>query len=174
MKNILTFLIIVMPLATFSQPFNIDDKKGFKDFKIGDNLQKWTGQLKELGITTGTTAYLYQGSCCDKIIDYRVKEIKLFFDKSNKLVNIEIKFSMADLNNDGRWLTNEVQAVGSSFKSYFGAPNSESIDYGEFIYFWSGKSVGMTLLIKGDAKSDEAMVIIRDVNKEKLDQESKF
>lgn len=172
-------LLLITALLTISitveaQYIDLDKKKGFKDLKIGDDLSKWKSDLQELGATTGTKAYKYVGYCCTEILDYKVKEIRLFFDLEDKMVNMEIKFSMKDLDKDGYILTGEVMQVAKVFNSYFGNPTSQSIDYGEFIFHWGGNTIGMTLRIEGQLDSDEAIVIIRDIEKERKGRESKF
>ena len=93
MKRFLTsiFVSLIFLTGLFAQTIDkLDQKNGFKDFTLGDTYSKWEGQLSlEGNYDDGSKAYLYKGTCCNKVFDYPVEKIILKFN-NNKLIAIYI------------------------------------------------------------------------------------
>ena len=90
MKTLLTtILTLLLYTGLFAQTIDkLDEKNGFKDFTLGDNLTKWENQLSYEGKwDDGSLAYLYKGTCCNKVFSYAIEKTILRSSK-NKLVGI--------------------------------------------------------------------------------------
>jgi hypothetical protein len=88
--NLILFIMFLISTAIGQTITKLDDKNGFKDFTLGDSLIKWHNQLNfEANWEDDTKAYLYTGSCCQKLFDYQVEKIILRFSEE-KLVGIYI------------------------------------------------------------------------------------
>jgi|TARA_B110000902_G_scaffold177020_1_gene200763 hypothetical protein len=129
----------------------LDTKNGFKDFTLGDSYTKWQSQTKFEGSwDDGTKAYLYTGSCCNKVFSYAIDKIVLRFS-ANKLVGIYItteKFQKgyAESGIYTKWRTDDFESIKSSFSYLFGKPTSVDApeNSGEITHLWVGKKVLLT------------------------------
>ena len=77
MKTLLTtILTLLFYTGLFAQTIDkLDEKNGFKDFTLGDNLTKWENQLSYEGKwDDGSLAYLYKGTCCNKVFIGNLKK----------------------------------------------------------------------------------------------------
>jgi hypothetical protein len=98
MKKLIVLLILVLSFLRMIAQNNteLDIKNGFKDFQIGDDYSKWKDYMYELiyenpsSVPVGSKLYNYIGSCCRKIFDFDLKEIRLTF-YNNKLVVIDLE-----------------------------------------------------------------------------------
>lgn len=71
----------------------IDSKSGFKDFKLGDNFNKWKNQLTYEKESGGLHFYNYTGICCKELFGKNIIEIRLGFEYG-KLVVIAASFEI--------------------------------------------------------------------------------
>jgi hypothetical protein len=143
----LTSLIFSLFICTmiYSQTIDkLDEKKGFKDFILGDSYEKWQSQLKFEGASDdGSRAYVYIGSCCNKVFNYPVDRIVLRFNNS-ELVAIYITTMrfQKEYEYSGKyteWRTVDFENIKSSFSSLFGPPTH--VDAPNDRYIWLGKKV---------------------------------
>lgn len=151
----------------------LDEKNGYKDFKLGDSYSKWENQLKYEGdYDDGSKAYSYQGECCKKIFEYNIEEIILRFS-NNKLVIIDItteKFQK-EYNISGKytdWRAVDFESINSSFSIIFGKPTQVEMskDTGEVIHIWAGKKVMLISRYEnlGYKSGDRQIITIIDIN----------
>tara|TARA_B110000908_G_C10209557_1_gene429478 strand:- start:903 stop:1490 length:588 start_codon:yes stop_codon:yes gene_type:complete len=91
-NRVLLFTAILLSSFMNAQSISeLDKRNGFKDFKIGDSLDKWSSSAKFLGNNNGISSYLYTGYCCNKVFDQEVESIELIFNNAKKLVAIGIR-----------------------------------------------------------------------------------
>ena len=103
-KLTISILSLISTLVSFSQSINdLENKKGFKEFKLGDSYNKWSNQLKEINNSTNYSEklYHYEGYCCKQAFQNEVDHIFLSF-KDNKLIEITVflKYFRGSKNSD--------------------------------------------------------------------------
>lgn len=84
---------IVISVSAFCQSTTLDTKRGFKNFVIGDNKTKFDGNLEYYKTTSeGNVGYKYKPKTVSEtyVFNYEFNLILLFFDKSDKLVTINL------------------------------------------------------------------------------------
>ncbi len=69
---------------------DLDNKRGFKDFKLGDNYYQWSASIQLIKVDETKKQYLYNGNCCNTLFDYSVEKIDLIFE-NNVLTIILVK-----------------------------------------------------------------------------------
>jgi len=176
MKTLLTSILTLLFISTglFAQTIDkIDEKNGFKDFTLGDNLTKWESQLSYEGNwDDGSKAYLYKGTCCNKVFNYSVEKIILRFS-SNKLVSIYItteKFQKGykESGEYTKWRSDDFESIKSSFSYLFGKPTSVDAPEGsgEVTHYWAGKKVILSSKYEylGVQDGDRQQINIVDIN----------
>ena len=91
MKNTLLYLLLFLTCNCFSQTIDkLDERNGFKDFKLGDSFDKWKTSLEYIGINPDEEKlYKYTGVCCKDVFDSQAENIELIFAK-NGLIYIGI------------------------------------------------------------------------------------
>ena len=175
MKTLLTtILTLLLYTGLFAQTIDkLDEKNGFKDFTLGDNLTKWGNQLSYEGKwDDGSLAYLYKGTCCNKVFSYEIEKTILRFSK-NKLVGIYLttqKFQKGykESGEYTKWRSDDFESIKSSLSYLFGKPTTVDTpkDTGEVKYIWAGKKV--MLLSKyeylGVQNGDRQQISIVDIN----------
>jgi hypothetical protein len=84
--------LFINPIVTFSQVNSaLDQKNGFRDFKLGDSFDKWKASLKYVSMRSdGDKLYEYTGTCCNNVFSFSVNKIQLVYS-ANKLVHIFIE-----------------------------------------------------------------------------------
>lgn len=149
MKKRMTVILTIILLSnySFSQTLDkLDEKRGFKEFAIGDSYDKWKSQVKEIGLwKDGGTGYEYIGNCCDEIFDYPVGKILLRFN--NKILeaiiittgNFQKPFS--ETGEYTKWRPDDFGRIKSLFSQLFGQPTSMKDDGGNVTFYWQGKEV---------------------------------
>lgn len=90
-KTIITTLIclFISPVLVSQNKEKLDEKNGFRDFKLGDTYSKWQSNLSYQESRDGVKRYFYTGNCCNTLYNYPVKRILLDFE-NNKLITISL------------------------------------------------------------------------------------
>jgi hypothetical protein len=164
--------MLVFCNCSFGQTISeLDSKNGFKDFKIGDLLSKWQSNLTFDGTwDDGSKAYLYNGTCCNKVFDYEVAKTILRF-KDNKLVGIYIttKKFQEGYTSSGvytKWRPDDFESIKNSFTYLFGPPFSTTKDdkTGSIIHIWRGKKISLvsTYEYLGIMDGDRQQIVVLD------------
>jgi len=145
-KNKIVFVIVSCLFISniFAQDINfLDEKKGFKDFTIGDSYAKWQNQiqLNSFDKQDSTYSYKYTGTCCQDVFNYSIEGIQLKFYK-NKLVSI---FIVTDFFQNGKptWRTDDYMSINKSLSNLFGKESLINMDEktGNATYTWQGQKV---------------------------------
>ena len=176
MKNLLlTFvLFFITTLNIHGQTIeNLDIKRGFKDFTLGDALSKWGTELEyKSRIDENTFSFTYVGDCCAKVFEYDVDDITLRF--SNKvLVGIDIKTKkiQKEYTVSGKYTkftTDHLDNVKSSLSYLFGEPSLYNVQESDatFYYSWIGKEVILILTYQYLGVSGGDLLIINVIDLE--------
>jgi hypothetical protein len=141
-KTSLIILTLVLTIKIFAQNIQtLDEKRGFKDFTIGDTYLKWEKQLSFnfYDEKDSTTNYSYIGTCCQEVFNYNVDGINLKF-KNNKIVKIYIilkPFRTKYLSLP----TDDYLSINNSLSNIFGTLTSIEKNQDEVIYKWTGKKI---------------------------------
>jgi hypothetical protein len=138
-------ILLIFSSRFFAQTIDkLDEKNGFKDFKLGDNFSKWQYEVEYEGTwEDGTKGYVYKGNCCNKLFDYPIENITLKF-ADNKLVTIMIstKKFQREYKESGeytKWRSNDFENINSSFSYLFGKQTTIVVE--KDTYVWSGNKV---------------------------------
>ena len=170
MKKYLLIIFTFHFLISFSQvSTKLDEKKGFKEFILGDSFSKWSSKLNLIANKGDYKKYIYIGKCCQTVFNYNVYKIELEF-KLEKLVNIYITLDQWEEPNETRQYTDisnclyEIKKLATQFSILFGE-NSEYIKDDEktmITYGWYGNKVGLTCSMEyqGYKSGCESIIII--------------
>ena len=182
----LSILIFCLFLANYAhgQTINkLDEKNGFKDFKLGDSYTKWSNYLTFDGTwKDGSKAYVYTGNCCNTVFEYDIESIILRF-YSEKLVAIILttkKFQESfDVSGQyTNWRSKDFESIKTSFSILFGPPTG--LDKGEntgtITHSWIGKKVVLFSVYEylGTISGDRQKIIIGDLNFSNSDIQNGF
>jgi hypothetical protein len=125
-KTILLIALVTIFVNAIGQDLSkLDEKNGFKTFKLGDSKSKYEGKLKfwKYIQNDNSTGYFYTGNESElfNVFELSFDYIKLFFDNSNKLVGILIlkEYSGDDRNHYQIALADNKKLLGN-FSSMFG------------------------------------------------------
>ncbi|CAA7386950.1 hypothetical protein [Chryseobacterium fistulae] len=145
MKKLLFISYTLLSVSSFGQNIaQLDEKNGFKDFKLGDPLSKWSSQVRHVGrISDNTEAYDYVGICCNMLFNYSLENIKLIFNNS-KLIGIMLKTTYFqkpyNISNEfTKWRSQDFESINNSFTQLFGEPTSIKAE--ETTFHWTGNKV---------------------------------
>lgn len=155
MKRIIQTLVFSLIFSNlFSQSIsNLDEKNGFKDFKLGSTLDSYNSSIRLLAtFPDKSKIYLYTGSCCKTLFSYSLDTIQLRFFE-NKLVGIYLNtqyFRKPTKNPNpsyeelAAFRKDDFESIKNSFTQLFGKPTSA--DYSEksvdaVTYEWKGNKV---------------------------------
>ncbi|MBP6302795.1 MAG: hypothetical protein KBB37_05810 [Bacteroidia bacterium] len=176
MKILFTSIFVSLIFSTplFAQTIDkLDEKNGFKDFKLGDTFLKWQNQIVlEGNWDDSSKAYLYKGPCCDKVFEYPIDKIVLRF-KNNKMVGIYIttkKFQKGYIESrvNTKWRTDDFESIKASFSYLFGNPSSFDMpeNSGMVTHLWLGKKVLLTSTYEylGIENGDRQQINILDIS----------
>ena len=150
----------------------LDEKNGFKEFTLGDNISKWTNYIKFDGNwNDGTKAYVYTGGCCNKVFDYDVENIVLRFNGSTLVsIVITLKQFQERYEISGKytnWRSNDFESLKNSFAILFGPPSDldKNDKTGSVVYSWVGKKVVLFSQYEylGVTAGDRQKIIIGDL-----------
>ncbi len=151
MKKVILFTILCFSISFSGKAQSIDaldERNGYKDFKIGDSFEKYNGKLifrDYLKNDSNTPTYLVkQEFLYSDLFGYKIKAITLTF-KANKLIMIDIW--LKEIVPEGVvWSFNadDFTNITNQFKSLFGDQK-----YGMFnddngtnmMMIWKGKKV---------------------------------
>ena len=147
---VLIFLFIGIG-STISQTIDkLDEKNGFKDFKLGDTYDKWKSNLIYVDSQTeGEKRYQYTGTCCQEVFTKSVEKIVLIFAK-NKLICIAILLKpYQDLRGTGMparisYPNNDYQNLITNFTLLFGKSQKVKPDLDNNLFssnLWEAKKV---------------------------------
>lgn len=147
MRQSLTILLLLFSFINLKAQTNstLESKRGFKDFVLGTNVSKYSGQLSYVDIVKGENHYIYTGSCCQTMLDYDVDKVELYF-KENLLITIKI--SLKPLGQDTEKFDNAYKIL-YKFSDNFGKAKESGVKDGNtiFRYSWVSKTVSMVLNI---------------------------
>ncbi|MFK7031922.1 hypothetical protein [Flavobacterium oreochromis] len=142
MKKISLLLLLLLQVTTYSQSITkLDEKNGFKDFKIGDDFNKWKKDLIYRGQEGDEKSYTYNGLCCNEIFDFKIDELQLYFI-DNKLFKIAILH--INKPNVGDYISSvNPNKINYKLMEMFGKFSSKEIDAnsGKAFLFWLGRKV---------------------------------
>ncbi|RMZ60381.1 hypothetical protein D1632_05440 [Chryseobacterium nematophagum] len=153
-------------MPSFGQSIaQLDEKNGFKDFKLGDSYSKWSSQLKYGGKNSDNTeAYDYVGTCCNMLFNYPLKNIRLIFSNS-KLIGIMLQTTYFqkpyNISNEfTKWRSQDFESINDSFTQLFGEPTSAKLE--EASFSWTGRKVTLisTYDYLGVRNGDQQNIII--------------
>jgi len=153
----------------------LEEKRGYKDFKLGDSYLMWQKKLTYVEQDKNKICYKYTGECCHTVFDYKTHAIFLSFSK-NKLVEIEIVFSAfqdhwgnkdeLNLNLLGK----DYEKIVSHLKAVYGEPQDKKYRnvMKDGLYgltsrnVWEGKATLLRCDYYVQRYDDEAKIIIQD------------
>ena len=167
-KLVLIATLFLFLNHSFSQTIDkLDEKKGFKDFQIGDSYDKWKDKIVEVGRwDDGDIGYNYTGSCCKEIFDYPIKEILLRFkNKSLEAIIITTENFQKPYSETGsytQWRDKDFERIKNLFSQLFGPPTSLNSNEGNVNYYWEGKEVVLVSMYQylGVNNGDNQQIII--------------
>ncbi len=145
MKHLFYLSLTFISALTYCQSIqNLDAKNGFKEFHLGDSKNKWANQLTAIDHSN----YNYTGSF-STAFSYPIKKIVLEFNKSDKLIKINI--ALGDMEKVS--LDHLINLISNSFGpptyTYPSELSESSIYIYENVqYIWKGVSVMGGVLIK--------------------------
>ncbi len=133
MRNILFLLFLIFSFqanSLLAQSIEkLDEKNGFKSFKIGDNKSKYEGNLtfSEFIAEDKITVYSYSGNEPDLylVFDTKIDFIKLFFDSSNKLIGISLYKKYSPNGDHFGEAINDNKILLNNFEELFGKANGK-------------------------------------------------
>lgn len=148
----------------------LDERGGFRDFKIGDSFQKWSSQLEYRSDLNKVKTYTYKGECCRTLYGSELESIVLGFI-DNKLAMITLLSRNVPVNgepivtNPGRFSYKFIEDFGKDFT--FSQNESE----GKMQLVWKGKKITLTSMFKflGTYKGELFMIVITDAKTDNHD-----
>lgn len=144
------FILSCTSIISQNHPISskLDEKHGFKDFKIGDDFNKWAGELLYTNSDEGGAKYYkYIGKCCNKIFSYDIETIRLGF-KKDKLGMILLITPTDYIGGSKIKISDEFYSIKSNLdlllevESPITSKNSEGSD---FYAIWMGKKILLIL-----------------------------
>lgn len=150
-KVLLLFAFFSLSISLVAQStVQLDEKAGFKNFKLEDPYSKWKDSTTLYKRTNDSTAvYWYLGKCCNSVFEYPVDNVLLVFCKDKMIAIIitlekfqkEYKVSQEYTKFD----PSKHEAIKSKFNVLYGPPTSFGSDASENPYYsWQGKKVLLT------------------------------
>lgn len=140
MKHLLklTFLCLFLSTITYSQSIEkLDEKNGFKDFKLGDSFYKWQNELTLQGTKNNVKTYKYNGTCCNTVYEYPLESILLDF-ADNKLVEISL------LHKTGASSELDIAKIYKKLIDSFGVfSDKDTSNNGKVFMYWFGEKVDL-------------------------------
>lgn len=148
MKKLLFILfgsLILTTTLSFSQSSQLDKKRGFKDFTLGDPYTKWSSSLSFLNSDNGVSYYKYTGYCCNEVFNYRLSEIRLGFAE-NKLQIIYL-ITENQIKDRNEWLSYQYSYLKSNLNSIFGESSGDmpAEKKGNVMCTWKGNNTFLIL-----------------------------
>ncbi len=144
---------------------NLDVANGFKDFKIGANINKYLSVINRTG--NGYNTFLNTGSCCKSAWGYDVHDIVI--GVSDKMLIDKI---CVVLEND--YTIGELETMLHYIKSSFGEETkTQSIEAGQRYIIWTGKSIYFYIAISKSEKEGRYVVGLNFVDKKFFDNRNK-
>lgn len=143
MKHLLNLILcLFISTITYCQTIEkLDEKNGFKDFKLGDSFYKWQNNLNYQGSKNNVKRYLYNGTCCSTIYEYPINSILLDF-VDNKLVQISLLHKTVP--ESGSYTKVDIAKIYSRLIDSFGAfSTKDTSDEGKAFMYWFGKKVDL-------------------------------
>ena len=190
-SSISFFLSLILTTSSFSQTINdLENKKGFKEFRLGDSYHKWSNQLREISNTSNNSdkLYHYEGYCCRQAFQNEVDHIFLSF-KDNKLIDITVflkNFRVSknsDLQIGFEEYPEPYMRLLNDFNSIFGNYNKKSLsgtedaifDGGEmWSTYWESQNVVLIVKYHNYLKYDYSTFSILDKNELIRKRQSSF
>lgn len=125
----------------------LDEKNGFKEFKLDDQYSKWSAEIKFTNSEDeGKKYYDYTGNCCQKLFNSELRKIRLGF-KYNVL-NLIYLVTPTEKQVGEDYLSAEYKYLKSSFdllfqqKGYEAMPDDNS---GDVQSIWMGNKIQLIL-----------------------------
>ena len=144
MKHLLklTFLCLFLSTITHSQNIEkLDEKNGFKDFKLGDSFYKWENELTLQGTKNNVKTYKYNGTCCNTVYEYPLESILLDF-ADNKLVIISLLHKSVP--ESGSYSKLDISKIYSKLIDSFGVFSTKDTSNSSKVFmYWFGKKVDL-------------------------------
>ena len=154
------YLIILLIVSSFfnnsysQTTAQLDQKNGFKEFKLGDAKSKWVSQLGRPNARLANT-FDYAGECCREAFGFPLQNIGLSFSQANKLSTIYLQYGAQPLE--------QFRSILGSMNSAFGKASAfDSNDRtGDVKAQWFGDKVTLVTLAiyKGDGKWDMVIML---------------
>lgn len=169
----LAFLCFFISTITFSQSIEkLDEKNGFKDFKLGDSFYKWQNNLNYQGSKNDVKRYFYNGPCCNTIYNYPIESILLDF-ADNKLVQIALLHKSVP--ESGSYTKIDMAKIYSPLIDSFGIfTTKDTTNDSKMFLYWLGKKVDLLYVwtYLGVSEGQQYEIIVSDSelsNREKSD-----
>lgn len=154
MRKIIFFLsaFCILLSANGQTIKDLDEKNGFKEFTLGDDLFKWGAQLEYKGRNDDNSIiYTYTGNCCSKVFQYDIDDITLIFSERILVgIGITTKKLQKEYAVSGKYTrirTDDFNNVKASLAYLFGEPTAYDVleNDASFMYSWMGKKVILIL-----------------------------
>jgi len=156
----------------------LDEKNGFKDFKIGDDYKKWQPNLIFTNTADDNIRYYdFKGECCNSLFLHKLEKIRLGF-KDDKLVVIYLVTPTDIVNapNSSEWCSSQYRDLKANFSKAFDLNVSDvpsADNSGKVSCFWKGENISLILnyeymgvkQISGEAKSFGRCTVMISKNK---------
>lgn len=144
---IICLIITTKSLSQITYNKILDEKNGFKDFKINDDYSKWINELEYTNSADdGIKYYDYKGNCCERVFTYDLESIRLGF-KNNKLVVIYLS-TLTKKDYSENWISSEFKSLKWSFEELFEEKTNEfpvDDNSGDVKCGWIGKNIHLSL-----------------------------
>ena len=159
-STLLVLFILIVNVSSGQSNEKLDEKNGFKIFKLGTDKKIYDGGLQFWKSITkdNVTAYRYWDSRLEAsdlyfVFDLKFDYITLFFNAENKLICVTITKTYSAQDNPNHYQTalSDNRKLMDSFEAMFGkatgaidGDNSETSDLG---LYWSSKKLMLKLVV---------------------------
>jgi hypothetical protein len=145
------FFAFMLPILSLSQSLSkLDQKNGFKSFRLGDSFDTWSSYVyfeKDWG--DGVKSYVYNGECCKDLYGVKTQKIVLGF-RQNKLVRINVAFEVPSYHGTYDIILKKLEGEfgKSSFEKNEWKYKESDYEYQKRISYrneWVGEKISMVL-----------------------------
>ena len=124
-KILLTISLIIIGTCQAQSLDKLDENNGFKDFKFGDDLERWKNDLANIRVDSNYYYGEYTGNCCWTAFYKELEHIGLRFNKEKKLDQI-----IAWYRNPSNDILTTLEPIFNAFgdNTHGGEVNDQSMD----------------------------------------------
>ena len=138
--SIIALFVLFCHFAESQSLTDLDNKKGFKTIKLGDDYSKYSSELILLGVNQkyGFNKYIFNPTDTDlrSVFSFKMDSIILTFNKIQKLVDITITkyytgdYSLQNAGDDAKSIREALISLFGKYTSTISVNNSEELKLG--------------------------------------------